>query len=37
MKGYTKIMLISAFIVIISIVIEFRKPLYPLKKEMILY
>ena len=35
MKGYTKIMLISAIIVIISIVIEFKKPLYPLKKEII--
>ena len=33
MNGYTKIMLISAIIVIISIVIEFKDPLYPLKKD----
>ena len=33
MNGYGKIMLISTIIVIISIVIEFKKPLYPLKKD----
>lgn len=33
MNGYTKIFLISTIIVIISIVIEFKNPLYPIKKD----